>query len=144
MALGAPVEGPSARKTAPESQAKSPTSLRSGLRAVLAHAETRARLAANELEEQGLRLLEVAVWAAAALLLFAIALVFLAFFVVLLFWDTNRLLAAGLVTAAFIAGGALSVLMVRAGLAARPKFLAATIAEFQKDRARSDSQAGKP
>lgn len=134
MALGAPVEGSSARRPAP-------TSLRSGLRAVLAHAETRARIAANELEEQGLRLLEVAVWAAVALLFFAIGLVFLAFFVVLLFWDTNRLLAAGLVTAVFISGGGLSVLMVRAGLAARPKFLAATIAEFQKDRSRSEKDA---
>lgn len=137
MALGAPAEGSSARRTAPVSPAQPQTSLRSGLRAVLEHAETRAKLAANELEEQGLRLLEVAVWGAAALLLFAMGLAFLAFFVVLLFWDTNRLLATALVTAAFIAGGAASVFMVRAGLAARPKFLAATIAEFHKDRERS-------
>ena len=138
MASGAPVERPSARRSAPAPQPRSASSLRSGLRVVLAHAQTRARLAANELEEQGLRLLEVAVWAAAAFVLFAIGLGFLAFCVVLLFWDTNRLHAAGLVTAVFIAGGSVSVLMVRAGLAARPKFLAATIAEFEKDRARAD------
>lgn len=144
MALGAPIEGRSARKSHAASPAAGTTSLRSGVRAVLAHAETRARLAANELEEQVLRLLEVAAWAAVALLLFAIGLVFLAFCVVLLFWDTNRLLAAGLVTVVFISGGGLSVLMVRAGLATRPKFLSATIAEFQKDRARSDKQDAKP
>lgn len=132
MALGAPSDGPSAGEPA------RPTSLRAGLRALLAHAETRAALAANEFEEQALRLLEVALWAAAALLLFSIALVFAALFVVLMFWDTNRLLAAGLVVAAFIAGGAVSMLMVRAGLAARPKFLAATIAEFRKDREKAD------
>ena len=132
MALGAPPAGPSA------SEPESATSLRAGLRALLNYAQTRAALAANELEEQVLRLLEVALWAAAALLLFSIALVFVALFVVLMFWDTNRLLAAGLVAAAFIVGGALSVLMVRAGLAARPKFLAATIAEFQKDRQKAD------
>jgi hypothetical protein len=34
--------------------------------------------------------------------------------------------------------------MVRAGLAARPKFLAATIAEFQKDRARAVKEGGNP
>mgnify|MGYP000036762062 CR=1 FL=1 len=138
MALGAPAEGSSERRSAPAPHSRSSSSLRSGLRVVLAHAQTRARLAANELEEQGLRLLEVAVWAAAAFVLFAIGMVFLAFCVVLLFWDTNRLLAAGLVTALFISGGGVSVLMVRAGLAARPKFLAATIAEFEKDRARAD------
>ena len=134
MASGAPVEDLSARESPPES------SIRSALRTLLAFAETRARLAANELEEQVLRLLEVAVWAAAALLLFAIALVFVAFFFVLMFWDTHRLLAAGLVAAAFVAGGAVSVLMARAGLAARPRFLAATLAEIEKDR----SRAGKP
>jgi uncharacterized membrane protein YqjE len=144
MALGAPVEGPSARKSRSASPAAAPTSLRSGVRAVLAHAETRARIAASEVEEQVLRLLEVAAWAAVALLLFAIGLVFLAFFVVLLFWDTNRLLAAGLVTVVFISGGALGVLMVRAGLAARPQFLSATIAEFQKDRARAQKRDAQP
>jgi len=116
------------------------SSVRSALRTVLAFAETRARLAANEFEEQVLRLLEVGVWAAVALLFSAIALVFVAFFVVLVFWDSNRLLAAGLVAAFFVAGGAVSVLMVRSGLAARPKFLAATLAELQKDRAKM----GKP
>jgi uncharacterized membrane protein YqjE len=110
------------------------SSVRSALRTVLAFAETRARLAANEFEEQALRLLEVVVWAVAALLFFAIALVFIALFIVLLFWDSNRLLAAGLVAAFFVAGGLASALMVRAGLAARPKFLAATLAELQKDR----------
>lgn len=115
--------------------------MRAGLRKLLDYAETRTRLAANEFEEQVLRLFEVALWAIAALFLFTVALVFVALFVVLLFWDTHRLLAAGLVAAAFVAGGAASVLMVRAGLAARPKFLAATIAEFQKDRERSQKQA---
>lgn len=120
--------------------ATSPSSARSALRTLLAVAETRARLAANELEEQGLRLLEITVWAAVALLFFAIALVMVSFFVVLVFWDSNRLLAAGLVAAFFLMGGTASVLMVRAGLAARPAFLAATLAELHKDR----NQAARP
>jgi uncharacterized membrane protein YqjE len=116
------------------------SSVRAALRTLLSFAETRARLAANEFEEQALRILEVAVWAAAALLSFAIALVFIALFVVLAFWDSNRLLAAGLVAAFFVAGAAGGALMVRSGLAARPRFLAATLAELHKDRER----AGKP
>lgn len=138
MALGAPPAGPSAREPG------RPNSLRAGLRSLLTYAQTRAALAANEVEEQVLRLIEVALWAVAALLLFSIALVFVALFVVLMFWDTNRLLAAGLVAAAFIAGGAVGVVMARAGLAARPKFLAATIAEFQKDRDRTGLQEDRP
>jgi uncharacterized membrane protein YqjE len=130
--FGAPSDDASARGSG--------SSLRSALRTLLSFAETRARLAANEFEEQVLRVLEVAVWAAAALLLFAIALVFIALFIVLVFWDSNRLLAAGLVAAFFVAGGALSALMVRSGLAARPKFLAATLAELQKDRERMGGQ----
>ena len=124
----------------PGREAASSLSVRASLRTLLAVAEARAQLAANELEEQALRLLEVAVWAAAALLLTAIALVFAALFVVLMFWDSNRLLAAGLVAGLFAASGAVSALMVRSGLAARPKLLAATLAEFQKDRQRADKR----
>jgi uncharacterized membrane protein YqjE len=126
MALGAPQDRPSSDAA--------PASVRGALRTLLSFVETRARLAANEVEEQGLRLLEVAMWAAAAFIFFALALVFIAFFVVILFWDSNRLLAAGLVAGLFVAGGAGSVLMARSGLAARPKFLAATLAELEKDR----------
>jgi uncharacterized membrane protein YqjE len=111
------------------------SSVRSALRTLLSLAETRARLAANEVEEQALRLLEVLVWGAAALLFFSIALVFISLFIVLVFWDSNRLLAAGLVAGFFVAGAGVSVLMVKAGLNARPKFLAATLSELQKDRA---------
>ncbi len=135
MALGG-VPDPSASVQ----DAAAPSSVRAALRSLLALAETRARLAANELEEQALRILEVMVWAAAALFFFSIALVMLSLFVVLVFWDSNRLLAAGLVAFFFLAGGTVSALMVRSGLAARPKFLAATLAELHKDR----EQAARP
>lgn len=115
--------------------AASTSSVRSAVRTLLAFAETRARLAANEVEEQALRLLEILVWGAAAVLFFCIALVFVSLFIVLVFWDSNRLLAAGLVAGFFVTGATVSMLMVRAGLAARPRFLAATLAELQKDRA---------
>lgn len=115
--------------------ASAPTStVRSAVRTLLSFAETRARLAANEFEEQLLRLLEVAAWAVAAVFFFAIAVLLVSLFIILVFWDANRVLAAGLLAGLFIAGGGVSVMMVRACLAARPKFLAATLAEFEKDR----------
>jgi len=103
-------------------------------RTLLAFAATRTRLAATEVEEQALRLLEIAIWLGAAFLLLGAALVFSAVLVVLLFWDSNRLLAAGLVAAAFVCAGGFAALFARARLRERPKFLAATLAELERDR----------
>ena len=94
----------------------------------------RLRLAATEAEEQALRLLEIGIWLAAAFLFLGAALVFDAILVVLLFWDANRLLAAGLVAAGFIGAGTAAALFARARLRERPKFLAARLAEFERDR----------
>lgn len=102
-------------------------------RTLLSFAETRARLAATELEEQVARLAEILVWAAAALFFSGIALVFVAILVVLLFWDSNRLLAAGLLAALFVGIAAASALVARARLRERPKLLAATLAELKQD-----------
>lgn len=107
--------------------------VRSALRTLLTFAQTRVRIAGNELEEQTLRLFEIAVWILAAVALFSIGLLLLAAFVVLVFWDSNRVLASALLAGLFFAGGGISVLMARSCMAARPKFLAVTLAEFEKD-----------
>jgi uncharacterized membrane protein YqjE len=103
-------------------------------RTLLSFALTRTRLAATELEEQALRLTEILIWLATALFFFGIAVVFAAVLVVLLFWDSNRLLAAGLLAALFIAIGGGAALVARARLRERPKLLAATLAELERDR----------
>ena len=109
-------------------------------RTLLSFALTRTRLAATELEEQALRLIEILVWVALALLFLGIAVVFAAVLVVLLFWDSNRLLAAGLLAALFVAIGAGAALIARARLQERPKLLAATLSELERDR----DTLGKP
>ena len=129
--------GPGGAGHASASGAPSST-VRSIVRALLSFADTRARLAASEFEEQLLRILEIAVWAVAAVLCLSIALLLVSLFIVLMFWETHRELAAGLLAGLFIAAGGASVLMVRGCLAARPKFLAATLAELDKDRQRLD------
>jgi uncharacterized membrane protein YqjE len=103
-------------------------------RTLLSFALTRTRLAATELEEQALRLIEILVWIALALFFLGIAVVFCAVLVVLLFWDSNRLLAAGLLAALFVAVGAGAALVARTRLRERPKLLAATLAELEQDR----------
>jgi uncharacterized membrane protein YqjE len=105
-------------------------------RTLLAFAETRTRLAATELEEQSIRLVEILLWLAAALFFAGVALLFIAVLIVLHFWDSDRLLAAGLIAALFIGTGLLSAFMVRIRMRERPKFLAATLAELRRDKER--------
>lgn len=110
-------------------------------RTLLSFAETRTRLAATELEEQSIRLVEILLWVGAALFFFGVTLLFVAVLVVLHFWDSDRLLAAGLIAALFAGAGVASALIVRARMLARPKFLAATLTELQRDKERLQSTA---
>jgi uncharacterized membrane protein YqjE len=107
-------------------------------RTLLAFTETRARLAASELEEQALRFVEIALWTACALFFFGLAIVFLSVVVVLAFWDANRVLAAALLAALYLGAGAAGALVARARWRERPKFLGATLEELRKDRERTD------
>jgi uncharacterized membrane protein YqjE len=113
-----------------------PGSVRELARTLLSFAETRARIAATELEEQVTRLAEILVWAAIALFFSGVAVVFVAILIVLLFWDSNRLLATGLLAAVFFGIAAVSALVARARLRERPKFLAATLSELKQDAER--------
>ena len=108
-------------------------------RTLLSFALTRTRLAATELEEQALRLIEILIWLTVALFFLGVALVFVAILVVLLFWDSNRVLAAGLLAALFVSIGTGAALFARLRLRERPKLLAATLAELERDR---DTLAG--
>ena len=103
-------------------------------RTLLSYVLTRTRLAAAEMEEQALRLIEIVVWLAAALFFIGIAIVFVALLMVLLFWDSNRLLAAGLLAALFVSLGIGTALISRRLLRERPPLLAATLAELERDR----------
>lgn len=105
-------------------------------RTLLAFAETRARLAATEVEEQATRLSEILLWVAAAIFFAGGALMFISVTIVLLFWDANRLLAAGLLAGAYAAAAGVAFLVARSRIRERPPFLGATIAELEKDRKR--------
>ena len=111
-----------------------PGPVREFARTLLSFALTRTRLAATELEEQALRLIEILIWLAAALFFLGIAVVFAAILVVLAYWDSNRLLAAGLLAALFVSVGAGAALFARHLMRERPKLLAATLAELERDR----------
>jgi uncharacterized membrane protein YqjE len=111
-----------------------PGPVREFARTLLSFALTRTRLAATELEEQALRLVEILIWLAVALFFLGIATVFAAVLVVLLFWDSNRLLAAGLLAALFVCASTGAALVARRHMRERPKLLSATLAELERDR----------
>ncbi|MEW6688097.1 MAG: phage holin family protein [Pseudomonadota bacterium] len=110
-------------------------------RTALAIAETRAELAATELEEQALRWAEIALWLALAGFFLGAALVFVGILAVLLFWDSNRLLAAAIVGALFLGAGGLAGLLAGMRLRERPRLFSATVAELRKDRERIEHPA---
>ena len=96
--------------------------------------QTRLEIFASELDEQQALLARIAVIAAVAAFCLGLAITLLVLFIVVGFWDTNRLLAIGALAGLFGAGGIVSLLMLRATVRQRPRLLSATLAELSKDR----------
>jgi uncharacterized membrane protein YqjE len=115
-------------------------SLRNLARTFLAVVQTRIEIFASEIDEERTRLARIAVLAAVAALCIALAVILLVFFLVVLFWDTDRLLAIGVLAGVFAVGGIAACLGLRAAVSQRPKFLSATLAELRKDRTKLEGQ----
>ena len=113
------------------------------LRSLLAHGfellHTRAALFAAELEEEKTRLLSLLVYGAAAFLLLAAGIVFLAVFLTVLFWDDHRLLTLGLFTAVFLTSGIAAAYLAFFLVRKRSRLFAASLAELAQDRAELES-----
>lgn len=100
---------------------------------LIAMAQTRLALAAVEIEEESQRMLGYFVLALLSLILFGIAMVLVALAIILVFWDSYRLEAAVGLAAVFAAAGTLVAFKVRTAVANKPRLLAATAAELNKD-----------
>ena len=96
---------------------------------------TRLELASVELAEERDRVQYQLTSLVVAIAMFMFALLFAATWIIVYFWDTNRLTAIAVVAFVFAAAGA-ALLMLRSQAArAAPMPFAATIAEFERDRA---------
>ena len=102
---------------------------------LLGAAQTRLEILATEIEEERVRLEQLLLVALAAAFCLAMAIVLCVAFVVLFFWDTHRLLAVGLLAAAFLAAGAVFGSILRARVKTRSKPFAITRGELAKDGA---------
>jgi len=98
--------------------------------------QTRLELLTTELQEEVQRAASLAIYAFIALLAAMLGLFFLGLSIVIVYWDTHRVLAAWLVTAVFFLLAIIAVLILVAKTRSQPPILDATLAELKKDAAR--------
>ena len=96
---------------------------------------TRLELASVELAEERDRVQYHVASLVLAIAMFMFALLFAAAWIVVYFWDTNRLTAIAVVAIVFAAAGAALLVLRSKAVSAAPMPFAATIAEFERDRA---------
>ncbi|MDI5934009.1 phage holin family protein [Halomonas kalidii] len=103
------------------------------LGSLLATGETRLRLAVLELEEERARLVTLLLLAGLSLLLLLLGLAVLTLLVVVMFWDSHRLVAIGVCALVLLGSGAALALWVRQ-LARRRTLLVSTLKHLATDR----------
>ena len=96
-------------------------------------AKSRLELVSVEVEEQVAYAANLLVWSMIAIACASLGVFFLGATIIIACWDRYRLLAASLVTAAFVLMALGAVSVVRSRLRQRPRFLAATVEEFERD-----------
>ena len=95
--------------------------------------QTRLELFATEVEEERLRLAQLVFWAVIAIFLLVLGVLMLTLFVVMLFWDSHRVLVTGLLAAFYLMLAAGIGLAVRSKARAKSKLFSASLAELAKD-----------
>jgi len=108
-------------------------SLRRTLASLVALAHTRVDLAVTELEEQRERLMSLLLWGVGAVVLSAAAFLLCGLALMAIFWDTHRLLVAGLIGTASLVAAAVAIVGYRARAKARPRLFQSTLAELARD-----------
>jgi uncharacterized membrane protein YqjE len=110
------------------------TSVKGLLSTSLTLLQTRFQLLATELEEERQRLLAMLLWGAIAVLALGAGLVFVAIFLTVMFWDSNRLLVLGVFSAGFLGLGLLAVYLAWKLGSSPSGLFAASLAELNRDR----------
>jgi uncharacterized membrane protein YqjE len=93
----------------------------------------RLELLGVELAEERSRLYSMLAYGGAAFLCLAAGLIFLAIFVTVLMWDSNRLLALGVFSALFLGAGIASLMLTLSLARSGSKLFSASLAELRKD-----------
>lgn len=116
-------------------------SVRRMLATLLELGSTRLELVSVEIQEQIEYAASLLLWGIAAIFFASLTVLLLALTIVIACWEQHRLLAAGLVTAAFALIAVIAALVVRRRLQTRPRFLSATSGELRRDAEALDEAA---
>ena len=100
---------------------------------LVAIVHTRLELIVTELHEEIARVALLIMWGAVALFFAFLALTFLGFLVVIVFWDDHRVLAASLVAASFVLLALIAGIAASRQINAKPKPFTASLGELRKD-----------
>jgi len=98
--------------------------------------QTRLELLSNEMEEERVRIEQMLLYGSVALFFFGLAIMLLTAFIVVLFWDSHRLLVLGGFTALFFVAGLLVLNELRRLAREKSKLFSASLAELADDRDR--------
>jgi uncharacterized membrane protein YqjE len=105
-------------------------------RTVLGLARTRLEILATEIEEERIRVTQLALLVAAIVFCLQVALVLLVVLLVVALWDSHRVVTLGLLGAFFVIAAIVAAARLRFLVRSRPKIFASTIAELAKDEDR--------
>ena len=108
-------------------------SLKSLTALVVAIAHNRLNLLSTDIEVAREQMVSVLIMVLVALFCLCFGALLLAIFVVVIFWDTHRLLALGSVTGLFLLVGGVCLLRVLKALKAMPATFEASLTELAKD-----------
>lgn len=119
-------------------------SLRTLLATLLATVRTRGELLQVELEEEKLRVAGITAFAVAGAFFLALAVMVLTLFVILLYWESNRVLVTGLIALVYLICGVACMLVAHSRAKVKSKLFAASLAQLRKDGERLSSPASQP
>ena len=103
-------------------------------------AQTRFELLTTELQEEIQHAAGLLVWGFIALLAAGVGLVFVGVTVIVMYWDTNRVVAAMWVTGGFLALAAVAVTVLVVRVRSKPRLMDATRTELARDRTELESR----
>lgn len=109
-------------------------SIRQLLATVVETGQVRLSLLSNEIEQEKLRLYDSLLWIGVGLGLLGLGAQLLIAFIVVLFWDTDRLLILGALALVLLVGGGALLSMTRARLRKPGGLFNSTVEELRRDR----------
>lgn len=96
--------------------------------------QTRLELLSTDVAEERARLTAILISAMVALFCLGVGVVLLAILIVVVFWETHRIVTLGLLTGVFLAAGAGLWAVAMHKLRSKPRLFDASIGELAKDR----------